>query len=178
MSKRRQKEKAAAFVEDEEVKPSKEECQVAKFLLGYLPEKEGKLHGMPVKIFIGEEAVAALQSEAYAKSKISKKVAISDTSSAVSCLCNLMAKQMFHRAERVLKRKRDKEDGDRPAIGATSRKKRTKEEEKALANGSPNNHDADEDTTGEGAGEKGDEKTGKDVAIRPKKKEKKNEKSN
>lgn len=178
MSKRRQKEKASAFVEDEEVKPSKEECQIAKFLLGYLPEKEGKLHGMPVKIFIGEEAVSALLSEAYTKTKISKKIPIPDTGSAVSCLCKLMAKQMFHRAERVLKRKRgEKEEGDRPGGGAVSRKKRA--EEKAVPNGTSANHEADEDTTGEGTGDKAEEKeqqVSKDVAVRPKKKEKKKRK--
>ncbi|KAH9487653.1 Translocation protein S62 [Bulinus truncatus] len=105
---------------DDEEKPTSEEYAVAKDLRFSLPVKEGRLHGMDVKYFIGSEAVDRMMESKWSSSK-SKDAIFTNREKCVSYMQRLLKKNMFHRAERE-KRKKDR-------IKDKSTKKKIKDKE-------------------------------------------------
>ncbi|KAK0063759.1 translocation protein SEC62, partial [Biomphalaria pfeifferi] len=117
--------KKAKQTKDDEEKPTAEEYAIAKDLRFSLPVKEGRLHGMDVKYFIGSEAVDKLMGSKWSGTK-SNDAIFTTREKCVSYMQKLLKKNMFHRAEREKRRKdrikdkpnkkktKDKEDGSQP----------------------------------------------------------------
>lgn len=109
--KKRKKKSVAADLPEEPWKPTSEETEVAKYLHRKLPQREGKLSGMIVRIFIAVEALELLMNSPWAQAepnstscKNVKTQMFSDQQSVVGFMNTLMQKQMFHRAVRVKKK--------------------------------------------------------------------------
>ncbi|ESO91209.1 hypothetical protein LOTGIDRAFT_182505 [Lottia gigantea] len=94
--------------EEEAVVPTKEEYAVAKFLRFNVPVREGKLVGMPVKCFIASKAVDALLESKWSASKAKKDPLFTTRKSCEGYCHNLLLKGLFHRAEKV-ERKKDRD---------------------------------------------------------------------
>ncbi|XP_076472470.1 translocation protein SEC62-like [Babylonia areolata] len=108
----RKKNRGKKFDEDEP--PTKEEYAVAKFLRFNVPTREGKLHNMEVHCFFASAAVDALLASKWSASKNAKEPLFYNRSSCVYYCQRLMQKGMFHRVERVQRKKdKDKDKGDK-----------------------------------------------------------------
>lgn len=103
-----------------EGKPTKEEYAVAKFLRFNVPAREGKFHNMEVHCFFASAAIDALMESKWSASKNPKDPLFINRNSCISYCQRLLQKGLFHRAEKV-QRKKDKDRGDK------SRKKKGKE---------------------------------------------------
>ncbi|KAL8578284.1 hypothetical protein ACOMHN_005675 [Nucella lapillus] len=116
----RKKNRGKKFDEDEP--PTKEEYAVAKFLRFNIPTREGKLHNMEVTCFFASAAVDALMESKWSTAKNAKEPLFYNRNSCIYYCQRLMQKGLFHRAERVQRRKdKDKDKGDK------SKKKKGKE---------------------------------------------------
>ncbi|XP_076452153.1 translocation protein SEC62-like isoform X2 [Babylonia areolata] len=104
---------------EEDGKPTKEECAVAKFLRFNVPVKEAKLHGMKVQCFFASPAIDALLESKWSSKNATEPLFV-NRSSCVSYCHRLLEKGLFHRAEWV-QRKKDQDKGDR------SKKKKVKD---------------------------------------------------
>lgn len=105
-------------LEEDEVKPSKEEYAVAKFLRFNASTRDGKLHGMEVKCFMGSAAVDKLMESKWSSTKNQKDPLFHNRAACVAYLVRLLEKGLFHRAEKDKKKKdKDKEKMKKKKIG-------------------------------------------------------------
>jgi len=109
----------------EEEKPSKEEYAVAKFLRFGLDTRDGKLHGMEVKCFMGNAAVDKLMDSKWSSTKNKKDPIFTSRTVCVAYMVRLLEKGLFHRAEKD-KKKKDKDN--------VKKKKKIEKKEEAATN--------------------------------------------
>ncbi|CAH8291027.1 unnamed protein product [Schistosoma rodhaini] len=106
MSEKKRKQRLAGVKLDENpLKPTLEEIDVANYLHKKLPSKEGRLSGMIVRIFVAMEAVELLMNSHWARSNDDAKPTLfTSQTTAVNFMTTLFQKQMFQRAVRVKKK--------------------------------------------------------------------------
>merc|ERR1712200_105487 len=144
------KRKSRRNDDEEEEKPTKEEYAVAKYLRFNCPTREGKLHGMEVTCFMGNDAVDKLMESKWSSSKNQKNPLFTNRSTCVSYMVRLMEKGLFHRAERDRKKKdkdKDKLKKKRDKEGANSdqeNKEKKKKDKKSQKEESPKSKKVDE----------------------------------
>lgn len=121
------------FEGDEPVPCTKEEYAVAKHVRFNTPTHEGKLAGMTVKCFIASEAVNCLMDSKWAKGKAKpdSEILLSDRKSCVRFMHSMLEKGLFHRADKVEKKKdRDKKKKKKEIEEKEKKKEEEKEKKK------------------------------------------------
>ncbi|XP_064641965.1 translocation protein SEC62-like [Lineus longissimus] len=113
-------------------KPTDEEHAVAKHLRFNLAQKEAKLVGMTVKVFIASEAVDMLLESKWSSSKgKGDNILFTNRSSCTKYMDRLLQKGLFHRALRVEKKKKNsKEDVDETNAEEKVRRRKVKKDQK------------------------------------------------
>ncbi|XP_041377735.1 translocation protein SEC62-like [Gigantopelta aegis] len=169
MAERKKSRKKVDEVEPD--KPTKEEYAVAKFLRFNCPVRDGKLVGMEVKCFFASKAVDTLLESKWSSAKMKKDALFTTRASCVTYCNRLLQKGLFHRAEKV-ERKKDRDK--------SKKKKKLKEGEKEEES---NNEDVKEKKTKkdkkskkETDGEKVEEEEKKDDGEKKEKSEEKKKK--
>ncbi|CAI2733000.1 unnamed protein product [Schistosoma spindalis] len=106
MSEKKRKQRLAGDkLNENPLKPTLEEIDVANYLHKKLPSKEGRLSGMVVRIFVAMEAIELLMNSHWAKSNDDAKPTLfTSQTTAVNFMTTLFQKQMFQRAVRVKKK--------------------------------------------------------------------------
>nr|AAW24777.1 SJCHGC02781 protein [Schistosoma japonicum] len=106
MSERKRKQRSAGDKIDEDLlKPTLAEINVANYLHRKLPSKEGRLSGMIVRVFVAMEAIELLMNSPWAKSDGDSELNLfTSQTAAVNFMTTLFQKQMFQRAIRVKKK--------------------------------------------------------------------------
>ncbi|KAK4467688.1 hypothetical protein MN116_008625 [Schistosoma mekongi] len=106
MSERKRKQRSASDKVDEDLlKPTLAEINVANYLHRKLPSKEGRLSGMIVRVFVAMEAIELLMNSPWAKSNGDSELNLfTSQTAAVNFMTTLFQKQMFQRAVRVKKK--------------------------------------------------------------------------
>lgn len=119
---------------DEPVPCTKEEYAVTKHVRFNTLAHEGRLAGMTVKCFIASDAVNCLLDSKWAKGKANSDsgIYLSDRKSCVRFMNSMLEKGLFHRADRVEKRK-DREKKKKKKELEEKEKKKEEEKEKESA---------------------------------------------
>ncbi|KAK6176407.1 hypothetical protein SNE40_014698 [Patella caerulea] len=117
---------------EEVAQPSKEDYAVAKFLRFNVPVRDGKLVGMPVKCFIASKAIDALLESKWS-AKNAKKDPLFTTRKSCEVFCNnLLCMGLFHRAEKVERRKdkskKKKKETEEESLDESKKSKKAKKD--------------------------------------------------
>ncbi|VDP76514.1 unnamed protein product [Schistosoma mattheei] len=106
MSEKKRKQRLAGDkLNENPLKPTLEEIDVANYLHKKLPFKEGRLSGMIVRTFVAMEAIELLMNSHWARpNDDAKPTLFTSQTTAVNFMTTLFQKQMFQRAVRVKKK--------------------------------------------------------------------------
>lgn len=101
MAEKKKHKKHGNYVNEEDYwKPTTDELKVINYLHKNLPSKEGKLHGMIVRIFIAMEAIQVLMNSPWAQPSTAKSMGsyyFGKEQSAINFMNSLLQKQVFQR---------------------------------------------------------------------------------
>ncbi|RWS25702.1 translocation protein SEC62-like protein [Leptotrombidium deliense] len=137
---RRTKRRRESDSNSEEIKPSKVEYEVAKYLKSKLPPKKTMLLGHKVDYFIASKAIDCLMDSKWATRKRNEKEALFTTRDSVVEFMELMLRhKFFHRALKIIvtkdakKKKNDNEENSSPEDGKERKKEKEKTSKKEKA---------------------------------------------
>jgi len=148
-------------IDEEELKPTKEEYAVAKFLRFNTPTRDGKLHGMEVKCFLGNAAVDKLMDSKWSSTKNKKDPLFHNRAACVSYLVRLLEKGLFHRAEKD-KKKKEKEKEKMKKKKNTEKDETVQDTDEAKEKKSKKDKKSQKDKDGESNQEETEKKDKKD----------------